>query len=299
MNLAVPTDPVPRTQEGRTAQARVAQARTALFVPADRPERFAKAAASGADIVILDLEDAVTPEGKRQALGHVVRALSDRSAGRLEALVRTNGRTTEWFAAEIEALARLTSTAQHGMLGIMLPKAEDSAEVKAARELLPDRYALVPLIETAVGIVNALEIARVPGVDRLAFGAVDLALDLDTGPDPRALDHARSMVVLASRAARIAAPLDAPPTAIRNLERIAADAARGRSFGFGGGLCIHPAQVDPVQNAYRPTRDELEWAHKVLAVADVGAAQVDGEMIDRPVVDRARRVIGRSGGRLA
>lgn len=295
MSLSEAPGPALSVPEHRAARTRVTQAVTALFVPGDRPERYAKAASSGADVVIIDLEDAVAPEAKEEALDHVVRALSPQGPRTVNALVRTNAPATEWFATEIEALVRLASSADNGVLGIMLPKAEDAAQLTTLRGLLPDHCALVPLVETAVGIINAVGIARVPGVDRLAFGAVDLALDLNLGPEPRALDQARSTLVLASRAAGIGAPLDAPPTAIKELERVTADATRGRSFGFGGSLCIHPAQVDPIQGAYQPAPDELEWARRVLAVTEAGAAQVDGEMIDRPVIDRARRVIARTG----
>ncbi|NDK32340.1 HpcH/HpaI aldolase/citrate lyase family protein [Nesterenkonia haasae] len=278
-----------------SAPQAVAGALTAIFVPGDRPERFVKAATSGADVVVIDLEDAVAKGDKQQALEHVVRALSPGGNDGLNAVVRTNGLATTWFEAEVEALVEIASAAGHGVLGLMLPKAEDATAVAAIGQRLPDNFAFVPLIESAVGIVNAVEIARVPEVNRLAFGAVDFALDIDVGADSPTVDRARSMVVLASRAAGIAAPLDAPSTAIRDLEHVATYAARGRSLGFGGSLCIHPVQVALVRDAHLPTQKEIQWAQKIMAVADAGASQVDGAMIDRPVIDHARRVIARSG----
>jgi citrate lyase subunit beta / citryl-CoA lyase len=280
--------------------AAVAGATTVLFVPGDRPERFAKAAAAGAGVVIIDLEDAVAAADKATARTGACRALApaaspSSSQPPVRALVRVNPQGSAWHEADLQALEDLAGAPGHGLLGLVLPKAEDPEQVLVVRRRLPEDLALVALVESARGIARAVEIAQVPGLTRLAFGAVDFGLDIDAGPEPRALDYARSAIVVASRAAGLPAPLDSPSTAIRDLERVAGEARRGRGLGFGGTLCIHPAQIVPAAAAHAPTGEELDWAERVLAVSGVGAAQVDGEMIDRPVLDRAHRILVRAG----
>jgi len=263
---------------------------TVLFVPGNRPERFAKACATAADAVIIDLEDAVAPGDKAEARRNAVAALSAAAGGRLRALVRVNAPGSDWIAADLAALGELARTPGHGLRGIVLPKAEQPGHIAMVTAAVGEWTGVVPLVESALGVVNALELASTPGVARLAFGAVDYALDIGATDDPRALEYARGALVVASRAAGIAAPLDSPSTAIRDLAQVAAGAELARMLGFGGKLCIHPAQLGAVQTAFAPSRAEIAWAAGVLAVADAGAAQVNGEMIDRPVVERARRI---------
>jgi citrate lyase subunit beta / citryl-CoA lyase len=277
--------------ETRSALAAVTSAVTALFVPGNRPERFAKAAASGADVVIIDLEDAVAGGDKADARREAVAAL--RGAG-VCALVRPNAPDTAEYDGDVLALLDLASQPGHGLLGVVLPKAEDPGQLATLAASLPKDVPLIALVESALGLVNAVELARVPGVARLAFGAIDFALDIDADGGDRFLDHARSQLVVASRAARIAAPLDSPATAIRDTAPVAESARLGRAFGFGGKLCIHPAQLAPVAAAYTPSAEQVQWARRVLA-AEGGAAQVDGQMVDRPVTDRARRILERAG----
>lgn len=285
------------TGQAGTAAATVRGAVTALVVPGDRPERFAKAAASGADVVIIDLEDAVAAADKANARQEAVAALTGsgaESVGGVRALVRVNAQDTAEYDGDFGALLELASQPDHGLLGLMLPKAEEPEQVAELAAKLPADVPLVALVESALGLVNAVELARVPGLERLAFGAIDFALDIDADGGDRVLDHARAQLVVASRAAGIAAPLDSPSTAIRDTAAVAASAKLGRSFGFGGKLCIHPAQLPAVAAAFTPSSEEIAWARKVLAT-DGGAVQVDGQMVDRPVIDRARRIIERTG----
>jgi citrate lyase subunit beta/citryl-CoA lyase len=274
-----------------TAVDNVSAAVTALFVPGNRPERFGKAAQARAGVVIIDLEDAVPQDAKASALNSVVTALSPApQRGGIQALVRVNAADSKYWDEETAALLRLAKVSGHGLLGIVVPKAEDPAVLLALRERLPVELALVPLIESAAGMVNALELARVAGVTRLAFGAIDYALDINAGDGDRFLDQARSHLVLCSRAAGIAAPLDSPCTAIEDTKSVTDSASLARSFGFGGKLCIHPVQLPAVQHAFAPTPAEIEWAQLVI-VAQGGAAQVAGQMIDRPVTERAKRIL--------
>lgn len=271
-----------------------AAAVTALFVPGDRPERFAKALAACAGVVIIDLEDAVAPANKAAALAAVVDSLK---AGDIRALVRVNPKDSNTHHAEIAALLDVTNEDGHGLLGVVLPKADDPQFVAELRGRFSGDLALVPLIESAAGLVHAVELARVPGVTRLAFGAIDFALDIDASGEDRFLDHARSQLVVASRAAGIAAPLDSPCVDIQDEYRIAESALLARNFGFGGKLCIHPRQIATVADAFVPSEAEKAWARSVIG-AEGAAVQVDGQMIDRPVTDRAKRIIAQAGKEL-
>ncbi|MGO4147599.1 CoA ester lyase [Paenarthrobacter sp. YAF11_1] len=277
-----------------TGQDVVTAAVTALFVPGDRPERFAKAVAAGAGVIIIDLEDAVAPASKAAALAAVADSLMD---GGIRALVRVNPKDSETHDAEISVLLEIAFKAGHGLLGLVLPKADDPQLVAELLGLFPRDLALVPLIESAAGLVNALDLARVPGVSRLAFGAIDFALDVDASGEDRFLDHARSQLVVASRAAGIAAPLDSPCVDIQDEDEIAESALLAKKFGFGGKLCIHPRQVSIAAAAFVPSEAEVAWAHSVIG-AEGSAVQVDGQMIDRPVTDRAKRILAKAGKEL-
>ncbi|SEJ78248.1 citrate lyase subunit beta / citryl-CoA lyase [Arthrobacter sp. yr096] len=279
---------------GVGAKESVGSAITALFVPGNRPERFAKAAGAGADVVIIDLEDAVAPELKVEALAAAARAVSGSNdqGDVIAALVRVNPIGSDQYDADITALLSAGTAIGSGLLGIMVPKAEDIRSIQRLRKDIPKNLALIPLIESAVGVVNALEIAAVPGVTRLAFGAIDFALDIDADGGDRFLDYARSQLVVASRAAGIAAPLDSPSTAIKDTAEVTNSARLARNFGFGGKLCIHPTQLQFVREAFVPTDSDVKWALQVIE-ADGDATQVSGQMIDRPVVERAKRILQR------
>jgi itaconate CoA-transferase len=261
-----------------------------LFVPGDRPERFAAAAGSGADEVICDLEDSVRPANKREARGHVVSWL----AGGGTAWVRVNACVTPHYEPDIAAIAGLA-----GLRGVIVPKAEQPEVLEAVGGRLRPGTGIVALIETAVGIQRAYDIASCAAVSRLGFGAIDFAADIGAAEDDQALLLARSTLVLASRSARKPAPIDGVTKALDQPGLAAADATRAARLGFGGKFCLHPAQVAPVHEALRPTRDEIAWAREITAaVAQPGAAGAirhAGQMIDKPVADRARHILARAG----
>ncbi len=264
---------------------------TALFVPGDRPDRFGKALAAGADVVIVDLEDAVAPAAKAAARDHVRTALRDGPGF----VVRINPLDGPEAAADAQLIDDLTAHPDVRLAGVMVPKADDPAALAALAGRLAAGFdgpsPLVALVETARGVLAAPSLAAVGGVTRLAFGALDLAADVGAQGDAGALlGYARAQVVLASRAARIAGPLDSPPTEIADLAAVTAAARSARGLGFTGSLCIHPAQLAAVRTAFRPSSAELDWARRVLAAGD-SAAQIDGRMVDRPVVERARRLL--------
>ncbi len=268
--------------------------RTYLFVPADRPERFAKALASGADAVVVDLEDAVLPAAKeaaRDGLAAWLAAITD-PAELARVVVRINHEQTPWFDDDLAMVARL------GVATVMLPKAEQAHTIDRLRAAGPT-IAVLPLIESARGMLGAAALAAADGVQRLVFGTVDYALDLDLGSDPAALDAGCAHLALVSRAAGIAAPVAGVTTAIADEALLLADLAQARRHGFGAKLCIHPKQVAPIHAALAPSPDELAWAQRVLHAAGAadaahGAVQLDGRLIDKPVLERARRIVERA-----
>lgn len=258
--------------------------RTPLFVPADRPERFAKAAASGADAVIVDLEDAVAAGAKEAARALATSAFTD-----LPVLLRVNSIDTPWHRADLAA-ARAG-----GFAAIVLPKAEEAETVAAVVQAL-EGVPLIALIETARGLANARAIAT-SGAVRLAFGSVDFCADLGCEHQRTVLIPARTELVLASRLARIAPPIDGVTVQLDDLAAAAADAAHARALGMTGKLCVHPKQVGAIQRALQPSAEEIVWAHRVLAAGE-GAVAVGGAMVDEPVRMRARGIIAAlpSGG---
>jgi citrate lyase subunit beta/citryl-CoA lyase len=263
--------------------------RTYLFVPGTRPERFDKALASGADAVVLDLEDAVALDAKasaRETVGAWLRSAAPADAARI--VVRINDARSPWFADDLTALAAA------GLVQVMLPKAESPAQVAAVRGVLAEAQVLA-LIESAGGVAEVDAIAAAQGVSRLVFGTLDFALDLDldTSADSIGLAYAASRIAIASRVAGIAAPVAGVTPQLDDEARLLADWAGARCHGFGAKLCIHPKQVAPLHQAMRPTEQAISWARRVLAAeaASPGAAQLDGRMVDRPVVLQAQRVL--------
>lgn len=261
---------------------------TYLFVPGNRPERFAKALAAGADRVVVDLEDAVAPADKDQARSAIAQWLGSLDAAqRARVLVRINDAQSAWYGADV-AMAGRTAAA-----GVMLPKCESARQVADLLAALAPGSGVLPLIETARGLLAVHEIAAAPGVQRLAFGALDYAVDLDLPGEGAGLDYAAARIAVASRAAEIATPV-AGVTPALDAARVGADMQHARSLGFGAKLCIHPVQVAAVRTALLPSAQELAWARTVLAAwaqgGACGAIQLDGKMVDRPVVLKAQRI---------
>lgn len=256
--------------------------RSYLFVPASRPERYAKAFAAGAHAVIVDLEDAVAPAEKDAARAALASALPPEAP----ALVRINAAGTPWFDDDLRLCRDRRVTA------VVVPKAEDAAVLGHIHAMLDARARILPLIESARGLWHADGIARAPGVGRLLFGSIDFQLDLGVADDE--LVAYRAQLVLVSRVAELPPPVDGVTTAIDDADALERDLKRARRLGFGGKLCIHPKQVGPVNAAFRPAPDEVAWARRVVAAAagSGGAAvAVDGRMVDRPVLLTAQAII--------
>ncbi|BET09982.1 HpcH/HpaI aldolase/citrate lyase family protein [Pandoraea sputorum] len=264
--------------------------RSWLFVPGNRPERFDKACASGADAVILDLEDAVPPADKLTARAQVVQWLMALSpATSIPVYVRINAASTPWFAEDVAALAGLTQLG-----GLVVPKTEDAGTLARVAKSAAQSLQLVPLIETAQAFAVLGEIATAPRVDRLMFGTIDFQLDIGIEGDADELLYFRSQITLASRIAGIAAPVDGVTTVLDDPASIEAATRRARALGFRGKLCIHPRQVAPVHAAFAWRDDEIAWAERVVAAANASAGAavaLDGKMIDAPVIAKANEIL--------
>lgn len=254
--------------------------RAPLFVPANRPERFTKAAASGADAIILDLEDAVPIDAKGDARAALETGFTD-----LPVFVRINPYGSPWHEADVAAVAALA------VAGVILPKAEDSGISAAVSNSLG--VPIVALIETAQGLARARDIAATDGVVRLAFGSVDYCADLGCAHLREVLLPARCELVLASRLAGIAAPIDGVTVQLDDPVISHDEAAHARALGMTGKFCIHPKQVFEVKRAFAPTEKEMDWAKRVLASGE-GAVTIDGAMVDEPVRIRARRILAQA-----
>ncbi|KSZ56394.1 hypothetical protein Z045_23485 [Rhodococcus pyridinivorans KG-16] len=268
---------------------------TYLYVPGDRPERFDKALTSGADAIVLDLEDAVAADRKVLARETVARWIAALAPGSVEVWVRVNpGALQE---------ADICAVAHPHLAGVWLPKVGSASEVEQVDRLLADvcpDATVSALIETAAGVFDALAIARAPRLRFLQLGEVDLAADLgvEVDDDGTALLFARSRVVAAS----VAAGIDPPPAAVsrnfRDGDALEVDTRALARLGFVGRACIHPAQLEPVRRVFTPSQDEVRDARAVLACLDAAdsgvAVDAEGFLIDEAVARQARRVLARA-----
>lgn len=253
-----------------------------LFVPATRPDRFVKAAQSGADAIIIDFEDAVAKTEKVAARDQLTKAILPEGA----ILFRVNAVSTPWFNDDIAVITKL------GQQGVLLPKVESADDLNAVRTLNPSAE-IIAIIETAKGLANARAIAAA-GPLRLAFGSLDYCVDLGCAHERDALLEARSELVLASRLAGIAAPIDGVTAKIGDDAVVKSDAAYAAALGFSGKLCIHPTQIAPVKLAFAPSAMEITWAERILAASQDGVAVVDSMMVDAPVRLRAQAILARA-----
>ncbi|QEU94996.1 HpcH/HpaI aldolase/citrate lyase family protein [Streptomyces kanamyceticus] len=264
---------------------------TWLYAPGDRPDVVAKALLAGADVVIVDLEDAVAPDRKEYARSATAELLAEPRP--VPVHVRVNALDSPLAEADLRALAPLT-----GVAGLRLPKVTSRADViRVAERAAPadgGAPTLYALIESALGLEHAYAIATAhPALRGLSIGEADLRADLGVREEV-GLDWARSRVVVAARAAGLAPPAQSVHPDIRDLEGLAASCARGRALGFLGRAAIHPRQLPVIERAYLPTPEEIEQAEEITkaAATDAGAlALPDGRFVDRAVVEGARRTL--------
>jgi citrate lyase subunit beta/citryl-CoA lyase len=272
----------------------IGYASTFLFVPGNRPERFSKALGSGAHAIIIDLEDAVAEEDKAAARSAIQKAWPGFSSEeRQRIVIRSNAPGTRFYGEDLMLAEELDIAC------LLIPKSESIDQINGAAEVLP-ATAIIPMIETARGLQQIDAIANAQQVIRLALGNIDLQADLGMVCDAQEteLQVARFQLVLASRLAEIAPPIDGVTTATDDIDRTTADTLRGKRLGFSGKLCIHPAQVPIVSKAFTPTEEELRWSNQVIEADKAskgGVVKLNGRMIDRPVVLLAKRLLVLAG----
>ncbi|MFS8203023.1 HpcH/HpaI aldolase/citrate lyase family protein [Streptomyces sp. CWNU-52B] len=261
---------------------------TWLYVPGDRPDVVAKALVAGADVVVVDLEDAVAPDRKEYARAATADLLAEPLPVPVPVHVRVNALDGPESAADLHALAGLA-----GLTGLRLPKVCSPAQIPRTAERAP-HLPLYALLESALAVEHAYAIATAhPALRGIALGEADLRADLGVRDDT-ALDWPRSRVVLAARAAGLAAPPQSVHPDVRDLAGLAASCAHGRALGFLGRAAIHPRQLAVIEAAYLPTPEEIEKAESVLeAAASCPGAQAlpDGRFVDTAVVAGAHRTL--------
>lgn len=276
-------------------------ARTYLYAPGASPRLMHKALVTGADAVILDLEDAVAPAVKAEARVNVASLLEQSPDSPAAIFVRPNRAGPGYDLDDLRAVVR------PGLAGLRLPKAEPSAvsalldvlgDIERDAGLLAGSVTLEPLIESAAGAAEVAVLARMSRVARLALGGADLAADLGVPPDSPVIDHVGVQLVVHSRAGGLPAPVDRVHTAIGDLDGLGAAVERAVQFGFGAKSVIHPAQIGVVHRGLAPTAGEVEWARGVIAGVEAApvnqaALVVDGGFVDAAVVARAERVLDR------
>jgi (S)-citramalyl-CoA lyase len=268
--------------------------RSWLFTPATKPDRFDRAAEAGADVLILDLEDAVAPPDKEAARRSALEWLAGQGGGGVARVLRVNAPGTLFGLEDLLALAR--SPAQPDM--VLVPKADSAGTLRLVDAVLGEAgktARLVALIESAQGVAAAEEIARsTPRLAALFFGAADLAADLGADVAWEPLLAARSRVVNAAALAGLAA-VDSPFFALAEDEGLRAEARAASRMGFTAKAAIHPRQVAAINEAFTPTADQVSEARLILAENAKGVGTVGGRMIDEAVARKARRILDAAG----
>lgn len=281
--------------------------KTLLFCPATEPDKIAKIAATGADAAVIDLEDSVSDALKTSARADAFTSIASDAFADYPVFVRVNSVSTGRTAEDVAAI-------MHPHLnGIVLPKTDDADSVRIVESYLAEaerragvsegRTRIIPLIETAAGVYNAVEILRASArIETAIFGFVDYMLDvgihcIDHTPDAEELLFARSSLVLACRVAGVSPPLDGPFLEIRDPDALLAQCRQARSIGLAGKMLIHPSQVPIAHEGFAPSREEVEQAMNIIKAFTaaekngVAAVVVDGRLVDYPVVHRARKII--------
>ena len=280
--------------------------RTALFVPGNRPDRVDKAVNSGADAVIIDLEDAVAFAEKEETRLKVREKVFEHPDRKI--LVRVNALNTPFFHGDLEEVI------VGDLAGIIVPKVERVEDiheihkrllnVEREKGLTPGSVSIVPLIESAMAVQNIFQIVSgetdPPRICTVALGAADYTLDLgiEMTRQGEELTYPRSRIAIACRAAGVDPPLDTPfMIDLKDLEALKVDAKRAKQLGFQGKLCIHPNQIEPCHAVFSPTKEEVSYAERVVQAFEeaetkgIAAIQLDGKFIDYPVMERSRRIL--------
>jgi citrate lyase subunit beta/citryl-CoA lyase len=281
--------------------------RSVLFSPGDRPELLRKAPGTGADVVVFDLEDAVAPDEKPAARSAVADVLTDDEFDpACEVCVRVNP-VGAGAGDDVDALfagGETGGSRAERPDSVMLPKAAAAEDVRTLARLLDEHDADLPvlaLVESAQGVLHAPEIAAASATDALVFGAEDLSADIGATRTDEGTEilYARERVVVAAGAADVDV-VDTVYTDIEDTDGLREETEFAAELGYDGKMAIHPGQVEPINDAFAPSADEVEWAERVLEAkreadeAGRGVFRVDGEMVDAPLVAQAERIVERA-----
>jgi citrate lyase subunit beta/citryl-CoA lyase len=271
--------------------------RSLLFAPAVRPDLLVKMPATGADAIVIDLEDATPPDAKDTGRQNLLR-LAPQLASEVPVLARINDPSTPWYRDDLQALT-------DSLCGVVVPKVEQRSGLRRVTDDLANLGLNLPVvagIETALGVADCRELLAEPTVAAAYFGAEDFIADMGgvRTASNREVEMARSQVVLAARIAGVLA-IDQIVADFRDDERCRTECLNARAMGYVGKLCIHPAQVAIANQAFMPTDEEVERAKRLLAAyaqataAGVASLAFEGQMVDEPVAAQARRVIAQAG----
>jgi len=268
-------------------------ARSLLFVPGHRPERFAKALASAADVVCIDLEDAVPQAQKAEARSAVCAFLGTCNKAQLARLiVRVSAVGTEAGIADLAALSQSRLPAR-----LMLAKTETENDIPLAANLLAGDVRWIALIESASGLLSLDAICCAPELDAVMFGGADFAAQIGAEFAWEPLLWARSQMAVTAAAHRLPV-IDVPYLNVQDAPGLEQETCRVAALGFAAKAAIHPAQVESIHRGFAPTPEAVQQARRTLEAferAQGGAVVVDGRMVDQPIVDSARRLIARAG----
>lgn len=261
-----------------------------LFVPANKKDRFNKALNSGASNIIIDLEDAVNHEDKPLGRQNILDFYNENP--QVKFIVRINDCASPYFNDDLLLLQKIPN-----LTAVMLPKAQYKQDFEQLIEL---NFKIIPIIETALGVYNLKQIASTKNIMALSFGALDMRLDLDLSSglgEDFMLNHIRANIVIATKVNNLMPALNGVYPNIKNIEGLKNDLIFAKSLGFGGSLCIHPAQVETINNVFSYSKDEIEWANIILDLAKKHENRVfeyAGKMIDLPVILLAQKIIAKS-----
>ncbi len=253
-------------------------ARSWLLVPASHPELFATAQKSEADAIIIDMEDAVAANDKEQARKDTVDWLTSGH----RAWVRINDASSDFWSDDCAALKKVD-----GLEGVMLAKSESTSHIDDTADRLPEATRILALVETARGLQNVAQIAHAPATFRIAFGTGDFKRDTATGDDPVALLYARSQLVIASRAARLPAPIDGPTL---NIAVLPAGTAHAKEMGMSGKLCLTHEHAAIINEGLSPSHKDIAWARGFITAFEASGGKItDGS--DLPRLARAQKIV--------
>lgn len=258
--------------------------RSFLFVPANRTERYSKALNSGSDAVIIDLEDAIPTEHKLESRALLKQWLLDHPTEKV--MIRVNSDQTEWFAEDIQ-LAQLSN-----VIALVLPKAEQQQAFEIIQQI--HSIDVYPIIETPYGMAHVEQIAQFPAVQALMFGSIDFQLEMDMCGDALELMYFRNRIVLASKLAGIANPIDGVTADFSNTELVITETLQAKKLGFQGKLCIHPNQVKIVNQTFDPSPEDIQWAQEIIEAVQAANGQtisLNGKMIDKPIISKAEKIL--------